>query len=95
MENWYEKQAKIHDVSDIRTDLYSGYTVCYNCCNILGSDICGLTLSCGECRQEPSLSYYFLADLLAFSYQIPHPVTVKILSDYLGKRYYERLTESN
>jgi hypothetical protein len=87
MENYYEKQVKSDSINSSSVITGLGYCCCFSCGNLLGSDWVGITLSCGKCQKEDSLSYYFLADLLSHCYQIPHRVTAYIISDYLGKRY--------
>lgn len=87
METWYVRQAKTDSISDGGWDFSSGVCCCYSCGSVLGNNWAGLTLSCGKCKRPPKLTYYFLADLLDHCYQIPHPATVFIISEYLGARH--------
>jgi hypothetical protein len=90
METWYVRQNKSDTVGSSGRYSGSGFSCCYQCGSVLGSGCSAIALSCGCCQKPAKLTFFFLADLLDHCYQIPHPVTVKIISDYLGERYYER-----
>jgi hypothetical protein len=90
LETYYVKYPRTDTLNVDRSYCASGHTVCYSCGSVLGSGTCGITSSCGECQAAPSLTSYLLIDLLDHCYKIPPAVTVKVISDYLGSRYYER-----
>lgn len=85
MEEWYVKQAKfdVEVISAYPISTYDG--CCFQCDSVLVRYGCFLTSHCKHCKASPSLTVWFLQDLLEYRYKI-HPVQIeKIFCEYISK----------